>query len=47
MTLLILYHKKTQESIHNEKLVGDFGYENGKNKGNLANQREGIGERGI
>ena len=25
MTLLLLYHKKTQESIYNEKLGGDFG----------------------
>ena len=32
MTLLILYHKKIQESICNEKLGEDFGYENGKKR---------------
>ncbi len=36
MTLLLLYHKKTQESIHNEKLGEDFGQGDRKSRGNFG-----------
>ncbi len=39
-----LYHSKTQESIYNEKMGGDFGQRDRKSRGILANQGEASGE---
>ena len=39
MTIQVLYHNKTLESIYNEKMDGDFGQGIGKAEGILANQK--------